>query len=328
MSLDFIRETFTPDFLKTYVKRIILCGGQGDPIYHGKFHDVIRYFKTAHPGLSLQITTNGSYRSKEWWEEVAGILDEKDIVVFSVDGWDQESNEKYREGCDFSSIEDAIKVMSKSLAHIRWTAIAFKFNQDRLEEMSEKAEALGCDSFTVTLSSLFGSQNSFYLDENGEDLLEPTKENLRTQWGRHQRVFLGAESKIDVQAPFVELMEERVGELNSEFKDKYIKPLCLTGMKAMYVDVDGIFYPCSWLSHPFGVRKSKVSGREIKYNDSLFVKYKSEFDLNLKSIEQVINSSHLGDLVQGWKSADQSFIECEQKCLAPWEKFLEQRTSV
>ena len=95
MSLDFVKKTFPLERL-SYVKKILMSGGQGDPIYCNDFIKIIKYFKESKSNLQLCITTNGSYKKKSWWKNVAQILNKNDIIIFSVDGWDQKSNEQYR----------------------------------------------------------------------------------------------------------------------------------------------------------------------------------------------------------------------------------------
>ena len=65
-------------------RTILLCGNYGDPIYHPNFIEFVSKLKRA--GITLLITTNGSYRTKSWWQELVSHLDSQDIIKFYENG--------------------------------------------------------------------------------------------------------------------------------------------------------------------------------------------------------------------------------------------------
>lgn len=65
-------------------KTINLCGNYGDPIYHPDFINFVKQLKET--GVTLSITTNGSYKTKDWWQQLTELLTCKDNITFSVDG--------------------------------------------------------------------------------------------------------------------------------------------------------------------------------------------------------------------------------------------------
>ena len=46
-------------------KKLVLCGNYGDPIYHPDFINFVKQLKAR--GAVLSITTNGSYKTQDWW---------------------------------------------------------------------------------------------------------------------------------------------------------------------------------------------------------------------------------------------------------------------
>ena len=72
---------------------ISMCGNNGDPIYHSKFHELCRKLKDNNCVIS--ITTNGSSKTKSWWRKLNDILDENDKIIFSIDGL-EDTNHLYR----------------------------------------------------------------------------------------------------------------------------------------------------------------------------------------------------------------------------------------
>jgi indole-3-glycerol phosphate synthase len=68
-------------------------------------------------------------------------------VTFSIDGWDNESNNKYRVNSEFDSIINGIKVLrTNSPCYIKWSTIYFKFNQLQIDKIIQLAKELGMSS--------------------------------------------------------------------------------------------------------------------------------------------------------------------------------------
>ena len=105
--------------------------------------------------MQFVIVTNGSYKTKKWWQELASILNERDHIHFSIDGWDQQSNNMYRINCDWESIMDGIDVLQNTSAYKTWATIAFKFNEQHIEKIKSIAKDKKFDAFQLTLSTKF-----------------------------------------------------------------------------------------------------------------------------------------------------------------------------
>ena len=82
--------------------------------------------------------------------------------------------------------------------------------------------------------------------------------------------------------------------------------------RGLYIDAEGILYPCSWISHPFGVRKNHK--KTIYWKDSLFVKYKDKFNLYKYSLDAIINSEEWNKLKCSFYDRGKHFVECSDKC--------------
>ena len=314
INLDFIKKLFPLKRL-SLVKKIIMSGGQGDPIYCNDFINIIRYFKESQPNIQLCIITNGSYKKSEWWKTVAQILNENDNIIFSVDGWDQESNEQYRVGSDFSSIMNGMQTLRQfnSKVCITWTTIIFKFNQERLNDMQDLAEEMGADSFNLVQSSLFGSIYPDFIDlKLGYDPLEPDRKYIEENTNRG--FFVNFTERPVLQPTIKPTVFQFIEKNKSRYKDSYIVPLCRMGERGLYVDAEGILYPCSWISHPFFIQVSNKREKTISWEKSLFVEHKDSFNLNKYSLEEVLQNPFWKKLQCSWKSSKTAFVECERYC--------------
>ena len=316
LSLDFFKNTFSEEFIINVMDKRLLCGGQGDPIYCKEFLEIVSYFKTVKPEIAIYIVTNGSYKTEKWWTDLKNILNEYDSITFSVDGWDDASNNEYRVNSDFESILTGIKVMTTGKAETRWSTILFKFNQDKIEHIENMAQSLGINYFDLTFSMLFGSNDSAWIDPAlGYDPLEPD-ENFISQYGRHTRYYKELNfRKNKVSEAFREKTKHYHNLWLEQSKELMVLPLCMTNNRGKYIDAEGILYPCSWVSHPFGQRRSKFRDKVVYWKDSMWVEHKDKFNLNLRSLEEVLNDETIWNpLIDGWKSEKKCFVECEQKC--------------
>lgn len=316
LDLNFFKNTFSEDFIKTEMERILFCGGQGDPIYCKELLEIIEYFKTIKPTISIEIVTNGSYKTEQWWTKLNSILNEYDTIVFSVDGWDNDSNNNYRVNSDFESILKGMKVMTTGKVTTRWSSILFKFNQDKIEHIENLAKSIGINYYDLTFSMLFGSNNDWWIDPDlGYDPLEPDTQYV-SEYGRHKRYFKELHPKEKKETPLLTQKKQDYDAVWKEkSKDMKVLPLCMTNNRGKYIDAEGIMYPCSWVSHPFGERRSKFRNKVVYWKDSLWVKHKDKFNLNLRSLEDVLNDDSIWKpLMDGWNSEETCFVECEQKC--------------
>ena len=135
LDLAFFKRNFTAEFILSNVEKITFCGDDGDPIYAHDLIPVIEYVKSIKP-VEIVVITNGSHKKVEWWRNLGSVLTKQDSVHFSIDGWDNDRNNLYRVNSDFDSIVAGIKELRRSSScRLIWAAIAFKFNQDQLDQM-------------------------------------------------------------------------------------------------------------------------------------------------------------------------------------------------
>ena len=134
-----------------------LEGNHGDTIYYPRLFEFIDHWRDT---KSFTIYTNGSNRSKQWWEDFSNRLTENDVIVFSIDG-DQHTNPLYRINSNWQSILTGVQVLVKSPAKVIWRTILFKTNEDQIGVLKEFALSMGVDEFVLELSHRFGDDEKF-----------------------------------------------------------------------------------------------------------------------------------------------------------------------
>lgn len=307
ISIEEFKRTFTPDFISEFVQRFTMCGDVGDPIYCKDYLQIVEYIKTVKPNCHVYTITNGSYKTERWWKEFARISNEYDTVNFSVDGYDQMSNDLYRVNNNFESIMQGMHIMGhQSTAFVNWAAIYFNFNQDHTQKIVDLAKKNGCDAVQWTKSTKFSSK---YDGAYGEDLLEPRQEFI---------------SKTDRYERHTQLLTNRTQDTKQYLttnREKYyntrqvngILPLCLVGNRGMYMNAEGTVHPCSWTSFPY--QSMSFENKTIKYEDSFFEKYRHILNVkNGLTIEQVLNHDLWEKFFTGMKN--DTWVECSLKCRA------------
>lgn len=154
-------------------KKINLCGNYGDPIYHPDLSGLVKEFKQR--GAHISITTNGSYRKAEWWQELCAFLDEKDQVCFSIDGL-PENFTQYRVNADWQSIKTGIDTCVAARCRTIWKYIVFRYNQSDIEQAKQLSVSLGIDLFRIIYSDRFDSETEY---------LKPAESMLGNRYQSH-----------------------------------------------------------------------------------------------------------------------------------------------
>ena len=282
LRLDFFQRNFTKEVMQE-VKKITFCGDDGDPIYTTDLIQIIKHLKTMNKDIQIVIVTNGSYKDAMWWRKLGMLMGEQDVIHFSLDGWDQKSNEQYRVGSDWESICVGIDAMIKSKAYVVWDAIAFKFNENMIHIMKEMAKNKGFDKFQLTLSTKFGS---FYPRYGENDPLEPSSKLVSTT-NRFQRQVTYFTNRDDYGK-----RDTTKYYMNTPVENG-VKPLCRIGSKGLFINSRGEFYPCCWVANRYA------------HNDD----WQGKFSLYERSLPDILQDDFWDNEFKTFK-----WYECQTKC--------------
>ena len=263
LDLNFFKRNFTPEFITDHVEKITFCGDDGDPIYAHEFVEVVKYFKSI-KDISIVIVTNGSYKKQEWWLSLAEVLNEHDQIHFSLDGWDQSSNEQYRVNSDWESIITGVKTLRRnSNCLMLWDCIGFRFNETKIEYMKHMAKSLGFDRFQLTKSTKFGSKYEHY---GKDDILEPTRKDLISSSHRFERRLWYFNDKNPVESYLSK--NNQLFDTVENIDD--IKPICHIGNKGLFINSRGDFYPCCWVANRYSHNTHWADlGKKYNLNNTL-----------------------------------------------------------
>ena len=286
LDLEFFKRNFTPEFVLANVEKITFCGDDGDPIYAHDLIAVIEYIKSIKP-VEIVIITNGSHKKSQWWTDLGQLLDSNDSVHFSVDGYDNISNNLYRVNSDYDSIIAGLQALRiASRCQIVWAAIAFKFNEDHLDRMQKSAQQLGVNRFQLTKSTKFGS---VYPSYGFNDSLEPSVQFVSSSHRFEREVTNFSHKSLSISITNLKLFDQTPSRNG-------VTPLCEIGNKGLYIDARGRLFPCCWVAN--------------RYNhNSQWQQLAENFDLHTKTLTNVLADPF-------WNNEFQAFRwqECQTKC--------------
>ena len=276
------KSGFPPEVL-SQIENLLFCGSIGDPIYATEFLEIIEYIKR-NSRVRVRIVTNGSYKKPVWWNHLGSLLDYNDMITFSVDGWDNESNNQYRVNSNFDSIINGMQTLRQvSACHIRWSTIYFSFNQHHITDIRKLAKSLGCDSFQTVKSSKFDGR---YL--TGQvDIMKPADELVAATLVYEPEIEFLQDSKYVPLVP-----------VTPPTPHTWAK--CLNYKKDMFIGIDGLVVPCPWFNDT--------------YQQNEFIQeYRDRLSIRCRSFFEIINDTNL------WNKLMDSFDNdplpiCKLKC--------------
>jgi len=271
--LKFFQDQIGPEIVR-HVRKITFCGNDGDPIYCRDLLDICRWLKTVNPQIHLVIVTNGSYKTPEWWTALGQVLNHRDEINWSIDGWNQSSNEQYRVNSNWHSMISGLKAFagSNQTTYRVWATIAFRFNQDHLDSIQSLALEHEMDLFQITKSTKFSSH---YPGAYGiSDPLCPDRKDLVSSSHRFERVSTALSAKTRPGETLKEIFWSRAQELVQHEKHSGI---CLIGNKGVFLNSQGEFYPCCWTANRYA------------HNDMWQDLAKSRFNLWNHSFQEILD---------------------------------------
>lgn len=295
LTLDFFQQQIGAEVVKK-IRKITFCGNDGDPIYCKEFMEICLWLKTVNPDLHLVIITNGSYKPKQWWQALGRVLNYRDEINWSIDGWDQTSNEQYRVNCNWDSIIEGMQSFTSvnKETYRTWATIAFRFNQDHLDKIQQLAADLHMDLFQITKSTKFGSH---YPETYGVfDPLCPDRPDLVSSSHRFERMLIPLTDKARPGELLKEIFWSRARDLD---KHKKYSGICLIGNKGVFLNSQGEFYPCCWTANRYA------------HNQQWHDMAKNRFNLYQHTFSEIIADEF-------WKKElfEIESLECSTKCTA------------
>lgn len=151
INVEFIQTHIPVNFIKR-LSKILLCGNFGDPAASSNCINIIKYFKTINPNITVGMHSNGGVQSPTWWRGIAALLSSPtDYVVFSIDGL-EDTNHIYRVGVKWDKLITNVKAFIGGGGNAQWDMLVYKHNEHQVDQAINLARDLGFSCFRSKMS--------------------------------------------------------------------------------------------------------------------------------------------------------------------------------
>lgn len=222
LSLADIQTIFPKEFVPQ-LKNILFNGNLGDFILAHQGIEIVEYFRQYSPTIDMQISTNGSARTAEYWIQLA----KSDVEVeFCLDGL-EDTHHLYRRNTSYAKILENAKTFIDAGGRAAWKMIRFDHNKHQILQCQELSKELGFKKFIL---SDHGRNVGLVFDRTGEYIYSIGKP-------KHIR-----SASIEIES----ISSRSVNPSNWSEPNKNIT--CRAKQeKEIYVASNGDIYPCCFL---------------------------------------------------------------------------------
>lgn len=145
LTLGQVKKIFPEKFIQQ-LRSFTVCGNYGDFLACRESLEILTFIKSVNPTLRITISTNGSARTPDFWQELAKLGPE---VFFCIDGLSQ-SHLLYRLDTDWDQIIKNAGIFIAAGGRAVWKMIEFDHNSQDIEPCKELAKKLGFIRFDLT----------------------------------------------------------------------------------------------------------------------------------------------------------------------------------
>jgi hypothetical protein len=145
LTLEEVKKITSESFVKQ-LKSILINGNFGDMLMNPETTQIIEYWRSINPTISIDISTNGGARKSEFWERLAELNCQ---VYFCIDGL-EDTHSIYRRGTLFSTVINNAKSFIAASGRANWKMIKFDHNAHQFDEAQRRSKELGFHNFIMT----------------------------------------------------------------------------------------------------------------------------------------------------------------------------------
>jgi len=273
----FFEERLSKEFVKN-LRCLSFVGVMGEPAMNKELPEIIKWFLTHNPDISIDICTNGGVQDTSWWIDIGNLLKLNGKVIFAVDGL-EDTNHIYRINVKWNLLIENIKSYISTGAMAEWQFIPFKHNEHQIEECRSISKSLGFNNFFIKKSH----RNLINQPQNKKNKVENSTNPDYTYSGFN----LDFNDMISVE-----------NYLNLTNIDCFSIQI-----SHIYISAEGLVYPCC---HTAGLMQIPDDFLPKGYD---WVKHanqsinKDEIDLHKNDIKDIIQSTTFTKIKNSWNKS-------------------------
>lgn len=226
LTLDLIKKRLSPEFISN-LNQLLFNGNFGDFHMNPEAISIVEYFRKSNPNISIKISTNGSARNLQFWQNLADL---KTTIEFCLDGLEN-THHLYRQDTDWNKIIKNAKAFIEAGGIAVWKMIPFDHNKHQIDECRQLSKQLGFSYFRLNDQ---GRDQGPVFNRTGKRTHTLGKNKALTNF-----------KKIDQAEYWINK------KTNNDFLKKEIpntKLKCHTLLtRDIYISAEGYVYPCCFL---------------------------------------------------------------------------------
>ena len=226
---NFVLQDLSVDRLKQVIGKlpnltvVQFCGNLGDPCASKIINEQLEVIKDR--GLELQIHTNGSLRSKDWWHNLARIFGDRLTVWFAIDGL-EDTHKIYRQATNWKKIIENAKSFIDAGGNAIWQFIPFAHNEHQIKDCMRLSTNMGFKKFEFVKNARYCSETYDYRSGKSVDIRPWSKHDQ--QWKRK-----------------VKILDKKTG--GKETKKIVEKKNCMhLELSSLYLNASGVIAACCY----------------------------------------------------------------------------------
>ena len=159
-----------------------LCGTMGDPCAGKLINEQLKIIKDR--DLDVQIHTNGSLRTKDWWQKLAKLFGNRITVWFAIDGL-EDTHSIYRQATNWKKIIENAKSFIDAGGNAIWQFIPFAHNEHQIQDCMKLSTEMGFSKFEFIKNASYNKKTLDYRSGKEIDIRPWSKHD--DQWRRKSK---------------------------------------------------------------------------------------------------------------------------------------------
>ena len=152
-SIEDFKNLYPPKTME-HIYRFDFCGTFGDPVMAKDIHEILTYI-AENSSCRLQIHTNGSMRTVDWWRDMGVLFEDRLDVIFAVEGTSQDQHSFYRQKTDLIAVMNNMEAISATKALVRVFCVVHQHNKDSLYDIASMCKDAGAQMIWFCPSNRF-----------------------------------------------------------------------------------------------------------------------------------------------------------------------------